>query len=379
MEKGTSERLRSKSDRIIKLWIEQVEKDISSAHRQPSFIIKNAIPEFLDQIADALSANIERTQARVKSDEVDIKGTGAEHGASRANIKEYTIDQLILEYHILRKVIFQVLEESTPLKLNEIEIIVCAVERAVNDAATEFSKTLDIVRESLSATLVHDLRSPITTAKLHLELLLLQSTDALAKKAATQVLKCMDRLSSMIHELLDASALRAGEKVSIQIEECDLEEIASQVVAQFNDVTPATPFIFKSTGPILGRWSEDGLRRTVENLASNACKYGTPNTPVIIEVKQDSNLAQLTVHNEGEPIPNEERDNIFQEFHRLRAFEKPGWGLGLSLVKGIVEAHHGNIRVESSKEKGTSFIIQIPKNLEEKATKVQSPSTKLAL
>lgn len=109
--------------------------------------------------------------------------------------------------------------------------------------------------------------------------------------------------------------------------------------------------------------NKDGLRRLIENLASNAVKYGQENTPITISLEQDKNTVTLSIHNKGEPIPLEEQSIIFKQFRRSGSSEdKIGWGLGLPVVKGIVDAHNGSITVESEKNKGTTFIINLPKN-----------------
>jgi signal transduction histidine kinase len=75
-------------------------------------------------------------------------------------------------------------------------------------------------------------------------------------------------------------------------------------------------------------------------------------------------MITLSVHNRGEPIKSEDEENLFQLFHRgtgAQAAGKRGWGLGLTIVKGIAEAHGGRVRVESSQGRGTTFFIDLPK------------------
>jgi signal transduction histidine kinase len=82
---------------------------------------------------------------------------------------------------------------------------------------------------------------------------------------------------------------------------------------------------------------------------------------VTISVTKEEENVKLTVHNEGHPIPTDKLGIIFEQYRRLeKAKQKPGWGIGLLVAKGIVEAHGGTIRVESSAEKGTNFIVTIP-------------------
>jgi signal transduction histidine kinase len=104
----------------------------------------------------------------------------------------------------------------------------------------------------------------------------------------------------------------------------------------------------------------------IENLAENAVKYGYPDTPVKIEIVQNETLTRISVHNEGRKIEKEKRDYLFELFQRGEASEtksKWGWGVGLTLVRGITEAHGGKVRVESTEEKGTTFIVELPSSV----------------
>ena len=93
------------------------------------------------------------------------------------------------------------------------------------------------------------------------------------------------------------------------------------------------------------------MRRALWNLASNGIKYGGPKTSVEIRVASTAGMVELAVHNEGPVIPAEDRAALFEPFSRaisVRAAAARGWGLGLTLVKGCVEAHGGVVEIESA-------------------------------
>jgi signal transduction histidine kinase len=91
-------------------------------------------------------------------------------------------------------------------------------------------------------------------------------------------------------------------------------------------------------------------------------------------VRQTAEVATLTVHNIGNPIPEAELGILFQQYRRTRSAEEQlGWGIGLSVVKGITETLHGHVRVESSDQTGTAFIIDLPKDPELTLLDRQSP------
>jgi signal transduction histidine kinase len=355
-------RLQRNIEEIMRRWQERAEQEVLAALHQQELALRDSLPEYLAQLVNALSTVIDRTDARVKWDLSEGERVGKKHGRERAGSRNYTIDQMIFEYHILRQVICDVMGEEAPLTPVEMEVITCSIEQAVNDAATEFSDTLRDIQEKLLATLAHDLRSPLTSARLYATLLERRPDDpAVVLKGAAHIGQSMKRLDAMIQDLLDVCRLQAGHMVTMPRGQCDLAQIASQVAEQFNDLSDRR-FAFHSSGPAVGYWSEDGLRRVIENLATNAVKYGAPATTVTIAVQQTAESATLTVHNLGEPIPPEAQGILFQQYRRTRsAEEQQGWGVGLAIVKGITEALQGRVWIESSAAKGTSFIIELPK------------------
>ncbi len=105
------------------------------------------------------------------------------------------------------------------------------------------------------------------------------------------------------------------------------------------------------------------IQRTLQNLVSNAVKYGTPNTPIVIRLEREGGHALLSVHNEGPEIAARDRELIFQPFQRTRATEHggvQGWGLGLALVQAIAEAHGGRVALESTEGMGATFTLDLP-------------------
>src|SRR5690606_18799216 len=114
---------------------------------------------------------------------------------------------------------------------------------------------------------------------------------------------------------------------------------------------------------IHGHWCEHSLRRIVENLCGNAVKYGDPHHAIIIILKKDHSQVSLEIHNEGPPISPQDQAHLFQAFQRFESSVKggaKGWGLGLVLVKGLVESHGGKIQVQSLPNKGTTFTVILP-------------------
>jgi PAS domain S-box-containing protein len=121
-------------------------------------------------------------------------------------------------------------------------------------------------------------------------------------------------------------------------------------------------FILRAPLEVRGNWDAEALRRVAENLVVNAVKYGDAEQKVTISLHAEGPVAQFSVHNFGNPLSEAERKRVFQQFGRTRSAEesgKAGWGLGLTLVKGIAEAHGGTVEVASD-TRGTTFTVSLP-------------------
>lgn len=362
MSNQASDQLKQNARRIMQMWEERARDQVSASVHQNSLVLQDSLPQYLEQLSNELSTASAKTPARIATDKAESTRIGTQHGHERAGYADYSMSQLIFEYHILRQVIFQVLEEEAPLGVRERDIVIGSIEQAVNDAATQFSKTLRDIQELFMVTLTHDLRNPINVVKMGTQLLLRRMEPEDAHKDVTlRMLTAVDRLDTMIQNLLDASRLRAGQNLKLTFEECDLQMLVQDIVEDLN-FTYGKRFVVVSDAEVRNQCGPKEIRRAIENLAINAVKYGAPNTPITLTLRQRETQITLIVHNEGNPIALDAQSILFQQFRRtISAEDQTGWGLGLFLTKNIVEAHQGTITVESSEGQGTSFIIKLPK------------------
>jgi signal transduction histidine kinase len=362
MSQAASDHLKQNAERIMQMWEKRARDEVSASMHHDSLVLQNSLPQYLNQLVDELSTKIERTPARIEADKLESTRVGKQHGRERAGYAGYSMPQLIFEYHILRQVLFQVLEEEAPLGVRERDIIIDSIEQAVNDAATQFSETLRDIQELFMVTLTHDLRGPINVVKMGTQLTLrrLERGDSHVD-VAVRMLSAINRLDSMIQNLLDASRLRAGQSLKLAFEECYLDKLVQEVVEDLS-FAYGERFVVVCDSHIRIYCSPKEIRRVIENLAINAVKYGEPSTPITLTLQPTETQISLTIHNEGNPIAPDDQSILFQQFRRTTtAEEQTGWGLGLFLVKSFTEAHQGTIEVESAQGKGTSFIVKLPK------------------
>jgi signal transduction histidine kinase len=232
----------------------------------------------------------------------------------------------------------------------------------------ELQATLDelnrerLIRDQFIATLTHDLRSPLTAARMAAQLIgrKPEDTEHVARLCA-RILSSVTRVDEMIQDLLDASRIRAGEPLRVNPARIDLEEVVRQTVDELIAVH-GDRICLQSPGILPGGWDSSGIKRLLENLIQNAVKYGTPDGPITVSLVPSGAEVRLDVHNEGVPIPQAAQATLFEPFRRVLSDSKqskPGWGLGLTVVRGVAEAHRGRASVRSDSS-GTTFSVHLP-------------------
>jgi len=352
-------RILANKERILSLWEERVRREIAAAAGESHPVLIDTLPALLRQVAEALSPAHPRRTATEGSTIAE------EHGGDRVRVTHFRLEDVIHEYRLLREVLFAVLEEEgVPLTAKERSTLNASIDQAIAKACTAYTLVEAGLREQLFATLAHDLRGPLSAAKSNISLILRKPESEHRMRWAVRTADSIDRMDLMLQDLLDAMRVQAGGRLPLQLEECDLVDIVRQAVEN-QQTEHGERFVLVAPQPVRGYFAPEPLRRAVENLASNAVKYGTSSRAITVTVRQTHERAFVVVHNHGGAIPAEQQEMLFRVFQRLPEAEsggKRGWGLGLAQVRGAAEAHGGSISVDSLPERGTSFTIDIPKD-----------------
>jgi signal transduction histidine kinase len=180
---------------------------------------------------------------------------------------------------------------------------------------------------------------------------------------ALKIDRNIDHTDRMIRDLLDANRIRAGERLPLRIDECDLSAVAREVFEGLVAAYGERRVALKVEERVLGFWSFEELRRALWNLGTNAVKYGKADEPITLSVSRTPGGARASVHNWGTPISKADQKDLFRPFSRAPAALRggqAGWGLGLTLVHGCALAHGGRVEVESTAEAGTTFTLELP-------------------
>ena len=217
----------------------------------------------------------------------------------------------------------------------------------------------------------HELRNPLTSIRGFVQTLMLDEeaiTPELAREFHETIEAESDRLLDMINELLDVSRLEAGRPLTLavtSIELCPLLEklvrrqkfskyytARHQIVTQFADDLPETIFA-----------DEDKLNQILSNLLSNAIKYSPNGGPVTLAAKREGNTVVIAIKDEGVGLTPEQQAKLFRQYERAdrdSIRNIPGTGLGLYLVKRLVELHGGTIAIDSTPGNGSTFTLRLP-------------------
>ena len=226
------------------------------------------------------------------------------------------------------------------------------------------------LRDQFVAIASHELRTPVTSIRGYAQLLERQAAKGTldperARRHAGQIVSQSAQLSALISDLLDASRFQQG-RLNLNPEECDLAALAATVLAAFRGAPERTPnhtLRLDAPAPVIGHWDRARLDQVLTNLISNALKYSPEGGEVRVEVGAAvGNQARLVVHDQGLGILPAEQAQLFQPFARGASSQGHigGTGLGLYIVRQIVEGHGGAVTVTSAPGGGSAFAVTLP-------------------
>lgn len=223
---------------------------------------------------------------------------------------------------------------------------------------------LERARQEFLTNVSHELRTPLASIKLMLETVTESEDEEAAKIFLPQVLGQVDRLTALVQRLLEQARVESGELV-LRIDEIDLEEVARPIVQSFGPQAAAknVTLELRPARPAIVEADEQRLSQVFVNLIDNALRFTPEAGSVTVTLDVKDGYALICVADTGMGIAYKDLPYVFERFYvadRSRTRGVSGAGLGLSIVKQIVEAHHGTVQVESTLGTGTKFTVSIP-------------------
>ncbi len=222
-------------------------------------------------------------------------------------------------------------------------------------------------REQVMGILGHDLRNPLG-AVCALAALLLRREDLPedAMEPIAEIGRAGHRMLEMIGTLLDFTGSRFAGALPVAPVATDLHDVCRNVVGELRAASPGRSIELELEGDGRGTWDPARMAQVVSNLVGNALQHGARHAPVRVSVSGDDRTVVLAVENQGPAIAPELMPGLFEPFFRGPAPRDTsrgrGLGLGLYIVRQVVDAHGGTVDVDSSEERGTAFTVRLPRS-----------------
>ena len=218
------------------------------------------------------------------------------------------------------------------------------------------------LRRRLTADVAHELRTPLATLQSHMEAMI----DGVWEPDTARLTSCHEeimRISRMVGDLEKLSKYES-ENLILHREAFDLSELVQHIIKNFETEFMSKHVSLDFKGEVSPVFADsDKISQVIVNLLSNALKYSPAGKTVQIIVAHDKNWTVLKIKDTGIGISSEDLPHIFERFYRAdksRNRESGGSGVGLAIVKAIVDAHGGKISVSSVMNEGTEFTVSLP-------------------
>jgi PAS domain S-box-containing protein len=233
---------------------------------------------------------------------------------------------------------------------------------AQHAALEEKSKTQEF-QERFLAILGHDLRNPLAAIDVGAGILRQMPSEPVRLRVLDRIDSSSRRMSRMIQQILDLTRSRLAGGIEVNPAPMELRAVLTSIVDELRTAYPSAAVELECRQPLRGTWDADRLEQVFSNLIGNAITHGAGGR-VRVVAASDGEAAQVTVHNEGPPIPAHLHGSLFDPFRRgereSRSSNTAGIGLGLYISREVVLAHGGSIQFESSPERGTTFCVILP-------------------
>jgi len=214
------------------------------------------------------------------------------------------------------------------------------------------------------ATAAHELRTPLTSIQGFSEILL---TRELKKIERTRFLKYINQqavaLGNLINDLLDITRIESEKGLKLNKEECDIRELINEVIPYFKELSEKHRFeVVQPAEPVMVNVDKEKINQVLKNIISNSVKYSPQGGEILITLTVFEDHCLICVDDQGIGMTSEQLSRIFEKFYRANFSDTSpeGTGLGMTIVKHIVELHNGNIWVESEYGVGTKVSFTLP-------------------
>lgn len=228
----------------------------------------------------------------------------------------------------------------------------------------EIKKSLEN-RDLFISLASHELRTPLTTINGYIQLLIsrIRQRKPIDNKWILELAFESQRMKNLLDEFLEINSIRIG-KIQFNFGEISLSEIVNHAISTFKFNFPKRKLTVKNRLPktdlIIG--DSDKLHEVFMNILENSVKYSSPKTEITLSLLRQKDFFKIIVSDQGWGIEEKDIPQVFEGFYKGKSSKHEGMGLGLYLVKNIIDAHHGEISIDSKVGRGTNVNIKLPKS-----------------
>ena len=365
-------------DRIVDEWEQFAETITPAAESMNSLALRDHAKEILlaasRDMNTAQTASEQQAKAEGEGPETSpaLDEAAASHGELRHTVG-FDLVQMTSEFRHLRACVIRLWVASidTPalshmqdmIRFNE------AIDQALAESTAAYAEQVSRSRDIFLAILGHDLRAPLQAVSMSTEMLERKAKlDADAQTYVRAIKTGARHMGAMVNDLLEFVRSRLGSSLPIEPKAMDLALACQVALDEACAGQPDCAPTLHVEGDVQGHWDPRRLGQMLQNLIGNALQHGARRGKVTLTLSGDGDEVTLRVHNLGQPIAEDAIATLFDPLVRSPSedISQPGTstslGLGLFIIKEVVDAHKGSIEVTSSEADGTTFTVVLPRN-----------------
>jgi signal transduction histidine kinase len=336
-------------------------------------ILRDHLRDILIAMADDMESPQSSAEQQAKS-----KGQGPRGGTldrisaihARARLASgFSLEHAISEYRALRSSILFLWVRSAPqreeIQLPEVTRFNETIDQAIAELVRRYAGKNEMLNDRFFGVLSHELRNPLSAIGVLATVLDQSPLEEPQRGTIALIQKNVASISRIVNDLAIMVRSRMAIGLPLAKESADLGVLIEETLEQIKLSNPAAIFTLEKRGDVTGTWDKSRLQQMIFNLASNAVTHSSDQQAHIM-VRAAAADVVLTISNRGTPIPADQQPLIFEPFvHKggaAGAQPSSGLGLGLFVVREIVQAHQGSIEVISNEREGTTFTVRLPRS-----------------
>ncbi|RRV09519.1 sensor histidine kinase [Pseudomonas sp. v388] len=364
-------------DRIVDEWEDFARTLKPAADTMSSVELRDHAKSILLAAARDMNTTQSRREqmAKARGEEThkspSLDEAAASHGELRHEVG-FDLVQMTSEFRHLRASVIRLWVESlsTPL-IDDFQDVVRfneAIDEALAESTAAYADQVARSRDIFLAILGHDLRAPLQAVSMSAEMLGRNAAqDEKSRYYITQIKNSTRHMGTMVADLLEFVKSRLGSGLPVDRKRMDLAVACREAVEEACAGMHGPAPVLDIQGDAHGSWDSARISQLLQNLIGNAIQHGTADKAINVRLIGDDNTVELSVHNEGLPIAEDAIGTIFDPLVRSvsenadTSGPSTSLGLGLFIVKEVVNAHGGSITVTSNVGDGTTFSVVLPR------------------